>query len=170
MARMKLTKTVVEAAKAVGKPLELWDTAQKGLVLKVTPPSERYPDGQKIFLVAYRAADGTKRKPRLGVFGAITLEQAREAAKAMLSRVTLGEDPSAKRQDARCASTVAELCDLYIREVAEQHSKPSYLKQQKRMVEKQIKPALGSRKVASITMADIQTLHNGLRETTRGLI
>jgi integrase len=165
MARMKLTKPVVEAATAVGKPLELWDTIQKGLVLKVTPPSKRYPAGQKIFMVAYRAADGTKRKPRIGVFGAITLEQAREAARVMLSLVTLGGDPSAKRQHARGATSVAELCDLYIREVAEPHSKPSYLKQQKRMVEKRIKPAFGPVKAAAITRADIQTLHNNLKKT-----
>lgn len=164
MAGMKLTKAVVEGAKAVGKPVELWDATQKGLLLKITPPSKRHPEGQKIFMVAYRAADGTKRKPKVGVFGAITLEQAREAAKTMLSRVALGEDPSAKRQEARGASTVSELCDVYIREVAEQHSKPSYLKQQKRMVENKIKPNLGSRKVASVTRADIQTLHNSLKE------
>jgi hypothetical protein len=49
-------------------------------------------------MVACRAADGTKRKPRLGTFGAITLSQAREAARNMVGAVAQQRDPSAERR------------------------------------------------------------------------
>ena len=159
MPTVKLTNALIEAQPLGAKPIELWDTAQKGLLLKVTPA------GSKIFMVFYRAADGTKRKPRLGTFGQITLTQAREAARHVLGEVVRGKDPSLDRRQERAAPDVAALCDRYLRDIAAQHSKPSYLRQQKRMVEARIKPALGSAKVAAVTRADILALHNRLKET-----
>src|SRR6516165_9073846 len=159
MPAVKLTSALIEAQPLGAKPIELWDTAQKGLLLKVTPA------GSKIFMVFYRAADGTKRKPRLGTFGQITLAQAREAARHVLGEVLRGKEPSLDRRQERAAPDVAALCDRYLRDIAAQHSKPSYLRQQKRMVEARIKPALGSAKVAAVTRADILALHNRLKET-----
>jgi len=77
-----------------GSPaVELWDTEQRGLLCKITRA------GGRIFMVAYRAPDGTKRKPRIGAFGAIILPQAREAAKAML-----GASPRSARHRVSSAS------------------------------------------------------------------
>jgi integrase len=161
MPAVKLTNRLIEnhPLPEGSGTVELRDTEQKGLLCKLTAA------GARIFMLAYRAADGTKRKPRLGAFGQITLPQAREAARQMLGAVAQGKDPSAERQQTRQAPNVAALCDLYLREVAEPHAKPSYLKQQRRMVETRIKPALGSTKVAAVTRSDITALHNRLSAT-----
>jgi hypothetical protein len=42
-----------------------------GFLLKVTPA------GRKIFMIAYVAANGQRRKPAIGRFGEITVEQAK---------------------------------------------------------------------------------------------
>lgn len=81
----------------------------------------------------------------------------------MLGAVAQQRDPSAERRQARQAPDVAALAERYLREVAESHSKPSYLKQQRRMVSTRIKPVLGASKVATITRAEIVALHNRLR-------
>jgi hypothetical protein len=45
-----------------------------GFLLKVTPT------GRKVFMVAYAANNGQRRKPAIGRFGEITVEQARAIA------------------------------------------------------------------------------------------
>jgi len=164
MPAVKLTNKLIEAQPVPDKPIELWDTEQRGLLLKITPASKRAPGGNRVFMCFYRAADGSKRKPKLGDYGKITLAQAREAAQRMLGKVAMDRDPSAERQAARQAPNVTALCDRYLRDVAEPHAKPSYLKQQRRMVETRIKPALGTLKVAAVTRSAIVALHTSLRE------
>jgi integrase len=159
MPAVKLTNRLIEATAPQEKPVELWDTEQRGLLVKITPA------GKRVFMVFYRTADGTKRKPRIGAYGQITLAQAREAARQMLGEVVRQKDPSAERQQQRRAPDMRALCDRYLGDVAAQHSKPSYLKQQRRMVETRIKPALGAMKVAAVTRSDILELHNGLKST-----
>ena len=68
MARLKLTKTVVETAQPEKDPYELRDAAIPGFLLKVTPI------GRKVFRVAYVANNGQRRKPAIGRFGEITVE------------------------------------------------------------------------------------------------
>jgi Arm domain-containing DNA-binding protein len=89
MAKRKLTKTVAGAARPETVPYELRDTIIPGFLLKVTPT------GRKIFMVAYVANDGQRRKPAIGRFGEITVEQARGIAQDWLADVRKGQDPSA---------------------------------------------------------------------------
>ena len=74
MAKIKLTKTVVDAATLRAKEYELRDTVAPGFLLKVTPA------GRKIFMVQYRTNTGERRKPAVGRFGELTVEQARSIA------------------------------------------------------------------------------------------
>jgi integrase len=159
MPSVKLTKRLIDGTAPPTKALELWDTVQRGLLVKITPA------GNRVFMVFYRTADGTKRKPRLGSTHQLTLAQAREAARQLLSTVARGVDPSAERQQLRRAPDVNELCTRYLRDVAEPHHKPSTLKQHQRMVAKHIQPGLGTLKVATVARAEIIALHNRLRAT-----
>jgi Arm DNA-binding domain len=84
MAKLKLTKTLAEAARPETVPYELRDTIIPGFLLKVTPA------GRKIFMVAYVANDGQRRKPAIGRFGEVTVEQARGIAQDWLADVRKG--------------------------------------------------------------------------------
>lgn len=159
MPRIKLTKKFIEGHPVPAKAVELWDTEQRGLLCKITPA------GKRVFMAFYRTADGTKRKPRIGVFGQITLEQARDAASNYMAEVVKGGDPSASRQFARKAPNVSGLCERYIAEYATPRNKPSYLKQLRRMIDKQIKPELGTMQVGAVTRKDVAALHHSLRKT-----
>ena len=57
MPRLKITKTVVDTARPEKEPYELRDAAIPGFLLKVTPT------GRKLFMVAYVASNGQRRKP-----------------------------------------------------------------------------------------------------------
>ena len=105
MPKLKLTKTVVVDAQPDSDPYEIRDTTVPGFLLKVTPA------GRKIFIVAYVANNGQRRKPAIGRFGEITVEQARNIAQDWLADVRKGKDPSAEKSAARQALTVKDLFD-----------------------------------------------------------
>lgn len=71
MPKIKLTKTTVDAATPKDRDYELQDTIIPGSLVKITPT------GRKIFMIAYAAHNGQRRKPAIGRYGAITVEQAR---------------------------------------------------------------------------------------------
>ena len=87
----KLTKKLIENIKPKeaqpGKDLRftVWDQLIPGFVCVVSPISPREAagkkaKGQKTFFLIYRIA-GRRRKIKIGVFGAMTVEQARKRAK-----------------------------------------------------------------------------------------
>ena len=98
MATIKLTKTAVDSATPKSKDYELRDTAIPGFLLKVTPT------GRKVFMIQYRTNAGERRKPAIGRFGEITVEQARSIAQDWLAEVRRGKDPSAEKSAARQAA------------------------------------------------------------------
>jgi len=92
MAKMKLTKTAVDTATFGAKEYELRDTVVPGFLLKVTRA------GRKIFMVQYRTNAGERRKPAIGRFGELTVEQARAIAQDWLADVRKGKDPTQRRR------------------------------------------------------------------------
>lgn len=78
----------------------------EGLSLRTTKRS-------KTWFLFYRApghsGDAARRRPAIGKFPSISLNDARKIAKGLLVRVARGEDPSAEKQAARAELTVDEL-------------------------------------------------------------
>lgn len=149
MAKIKLTKTAVDAANPQERDYELRDTTIPGFLVKVTPT------GRKIFMVAYVAHNGQRRKPAIGRYGEITVEQARNIAQDWLAEVRRGIDPSAERAAARQALTVKELFDRFITDYSESRNKPSTVHSNRGYGKRYIIPILGQLKVPDVTRADI---------------
>ena len=89
----KLTKSVVDAAQATGKDYELRDTIVPGFLCKVTA------SGRKIFMLQYRTNAGERRKPKIGLFGELTVDQARSIAHS----ITFAEHRKYGRSSSRAA-------------------------------------------------------------------
>jgi hypothetical protein len=106
-----LTKRVVEAASPKEERYILWDSKLSGFGVRVET------GGSKSFIVRYRAGGGGRTAPRryatVGRFGALTVEQARKEAKALLGAAAKGEDPAGDRQAKRREMSVTALIDLY---------------------------------------------------------
>ncbi len=100
MAKIKLTKSAVDAAQPQDKTIELWDTVVPGFLCKITPA------GRKVFMLQYRTNAGERRKPALGQYGELTVDQARTMAQEWLAEVRKGGDPSAAKNAARKAPTM----------------------------------------------------------------
>lgn len=68
MAKIKLTKSAVDAAQPQAKAVELRDAVVPGFLCKITPA------GRKVFMVHYRTNPGERRKPALGQYGELTVD------------------------------------------------------------------------------------------------
>ena len=90
-------------------------------------------------------------------------ETARSEAKRLLGMVEGGADPAADKTARKEAPTVAELAERFLAEHAEAKRKGSTAAEYKRLLDKIILPALGTRKVADVTRADIAKLHHAHR-------
>ena len=152
MPRLKLTKTIVDAAQPKKDPYELRDAAIPGFLLKVTPK------GRKVFMVAYVANNGQRRKPAIGLFGEITVEQARTIAQDWLADVRKGRDPSAEKGAARRAPTVEELFQRFIADYSEPRNKPSTVEANRSNGKLYIIPHLGPLKASDVSRADMSNL------------
>ena len=159
MPKLKLTKTVVDAAQKEEEPYELRDTVIPGFLLKVTPT------GRKIFMLAYVANNGQRRKPAIGQFGEITVEQARSIAQDWLADVRKGKDPSAEKSAARQSPTVKQLFEQFIADYSESRNKPSTVKSNRGYGKRYIIPQLGQMKVPDVTRADIANLMKKMSKT-----
>ena len=119
MAKTKLTKSAVDAAQPQAQPVELRDTLVPGFMCKVTPA------GRKVFMLQYRTNAGQRRKPALGLYGELTVEQARSLAQEWLAEVRRGGDPGAAKTAARKAPTVAELCEKFMEDTPGSETSPA---------------------------------------------
>jgi len=103
----KITKRTVDAAEPRGRDYFLWCDEFPGFGLRV------FASGRRSYLVRYRSA-GRSRRVTTGLHGALTAEEARREAKALLGQVARGEGPAEERATRRGSMTVAELCDAYL--------------------------------------------------------
>jgi integrase len=92
----KLTKL----SDAEGSPY--WDSDLKGFGLRLHVDANNKL--LRSFVIQYRF-DNRQRKINLGDAAKITVKQARDKAKELFSKVTLGIDPAAEKEEARRAST-----------------------------------------------------------------
>ncbi len=159
MATAKLTKTLVDQSEPGAKEYEIRDTITPGFLLKVLP------SGRKVFMLAYRTNAGVRRKPSLGRFGELTVEQARDIAKDWLADIRRGDDPSAAKKELRGAMTIAELCDRFIADHCADHNKPSSIKRNQSIINCHLKPKIGSIKVPELERADVLKLMAGMKAT-----
>lgn len=151
--RQKLTKTACDDARTDDARFIVWDSEQRGFGLRVTAA------GVKTFVVRYRVGGGrtgVERMYTLGRYGPEFLpEAARKAAQKALAEVVGGGDPQAGRAHKRTEMTVAELCELYVREGCAT-KKASTLKTDSSRIERHIKPLLGGKRLSNVRRADIE--------------
>lgn len=149
MAKLKLTKTLIDGTKSGTKDIELRDTIVPGFLCKVTPA------GSKVFMVQYRTNDGLKRKPSIGRFGELSVEQARMIASDLMADVRRGKDPSAQKAADRSAPTVTELCARFITDYSMMRNKPASVASYQRQIEIKVIPHMGQVKIKDVTREHI---------------
>ncbi|WP_269505927.1 Arm DNA-binding domain-containing protein [Burkholderia sp. IMCC1007] len=133
---------------------ELRGTLVPGFFCKVTA------HGRKAFTLQYRTTGGERRRPKIGQFGELTVENARAVAQGWLADVHECNDPSAAQLAERMASTAKALCGQLI----EKYAKPRTVERDERFIDRHVVPAPGKLKLPDVTRARVATL---MRDTAR---
>lgn len=131
-----------------------WDANAPGFGLRA------YASGKRLWIAQYRDASGRTRRVGLGDLRTVKLDEAREAARKLLSRVELGDDPQAERKAVRNAKRVSVVVDAYLAAAAER-MKPRSLAETTRHLRSHAKP-LHHEAAASVQRADVVKLLAGI--------
>lgn len=146
---MKLT---LETAKALqpGGRIKDHNPATRGLELRARGTVKSWH--------LYYVFEGKERRPKLGEFPQISIDEARRVAGEWRKLIARGADPSAERQQRRVAPTVNDLCDHYMQQHAERRYKGTTLANVKSLLNLYVRPELGHVRVADVTPADINRM------------
>jgi integrase len=153
---MALTDLKVKKLVPRDKRYEVLDG--KGLSIRVMPT------GSKSWVFRYMI-DGRARRMTLGTYPALSLSEVREQHAKAMQDIERGIDPSIKKMESKAerktAPTFTDLIkELWHMELKNQKSGV----ERKRLLEKDIVPAWGKRKVADIKRRDIVLLLDHVRE------
>ena len=159
----RLTKRTIDATIAGDRNVFLWDASLKGFGVKVTPKNRR------VFLFQYWAPNlsRVRRRVTIGPYGAFTVDQAREAALRLQGRVANREDPAAEQATNRIAArdeTVEAMSAEFLAD-ARGKIKPRTAVEYRRLLDKDILPAIGRRPIAHLSLKDVATLHAAHRNS-----
>lgn len=153
----KLTDKIVKNAPVPGAGNKItYDDGKdcvKGFGVRVTAA------GSRSFILNYRTRTGLERRYTIGRYPDWKVNAAREEAKALKQRVDRGEDPMADIIAGRDAKSVSDLCAKFLEEHSERKNREQTTANYKGIIDRWIKPKLGSRKVVDITYSDIEDRH-----------
>jgi integrase len=162
MTGQRITKRAVDALKPDSSEFTLWDAAVSGFGVRVRP------SGTMSYVVVYRAGSGRGapvRRYTIAAVGKITPERARARAKAILGSVAHGNDPAGQKTTERGVPTVAELADRFMAEHIDPKRKGSTAEFYRDILDRQVKPALGTTKADKLTRLQVGKLHSSLSAT-----
>ena len=158
----KITKHTIDSTRPADKDVFVWDSELHGFGLRVKP------SGAKAYVFQYRNQQRRTRRLTIGRHGVFTPSEARKEARRLAGDVARGLDPAAGRTTDREAPTIAQLCEQYIDFHAVPHKKPRSVEEDRRNIRLHILPALGKKRVADVTRADIAKLHHSMKHSPTG--
>lgn len=150
MPTLKLTDPVVRTLSSVAPQTDYWDQLQQGLGLRVGRA------GGRTWVMRYRTPTGTRRRFKLGCYPAMSLAQARQAAKQVLADILFGGDPQRERARQRRAKTVRDLAADYLERHA-RRNKRSWAKDQA-ILDRHILPVIGDLDPRKVTRTDVEAV------------
>jgi integrase len=164
--RAKLTKTLVakitlsdfEGVTDQTRDKVLWDSEVQGFGLRVMK------NGTKSYVFSYRLGKGRSGRMKQMRIGGSDMhpDNARKIARGWRDLVANGGDPSAKRNEVASLPSVKQLCADYIERHAIPNKRPRGVKDDQRMIDTYVIPAIGKVLVKDVTHRQIEDLHRNL--------
>jgi integrase len=162
MTVQRITKRMVDALQANGSEFTAWDDTVRGFGVRVRST------GAKSYVVVYRAGAGRGapvRRYTIAAVGKITPERARARAKVILGAVAHGHDPANQKTAERGTPTVTELADQFMNDHVRPKRKAGTAEFYRDILDRIVKPALGTAKTDKLTRLQVGRLHSSLADT-----
>ena len=162
MGAQRITKRTVDGLQATSREFTAWDDTVSGFGVRVRP------SGAKSYVVIYRAGAGRGapvRRYTVAAVGKITPERARARAKAILGAVAHGHDPASQKATERGTPTLAELADRFMADHVRAKRKDGTAEFYRDILDRIVKPALGTTKADKLTRSQVGKLHSSLAAT-----
>ena len=136
-----------------------WDSEIPGFGVRITAA------GVISFILDYRI-HGRHRRYTIGRYpDEYSATAARTKAGELRQRIREGHDPMEERNQSRLELTFGDLVTDYLQSEAELKKRPRTVREDKRMVEKIIRPKLGGYQLKAIGARDAEGLHASLKAT-----
>jgi integrase len=108
---------------------------------------------RKSWSLTYTTIEGKRRRISLGLYPEVSLANARRKAEDTRTAVRQNSDPQAAKRAYKSSKTVEEVADDYLRLYAIQKATSNF---DRDVIEKDLKPAIGSMKVVDVSRRHIQ--------------
>jgi integrase len=165
MPTVKLTDAAIQRFKVPrGARVDYFDASLPGFALRVAGPSDRAPEGRRIWTLFYRFAGTQKRLSFEPPYPALGLAAGRKRAGDALAMLSEGKDPAAakaatKEAAAQPPDTIANVVDLFIKRSLEAKRRaPRYIEETRRNFRNHVLTRWGDRDIKSITRRDVAEL------------
>ena len=159
---MKLTNKKIDQLIPDTKSYIVWDNEIRGFGVRVNLNSK------KTFILKYRIGQGRSarvRKPVIGTYGVMKVDEARKIARKWLLDASEGNDP--KEVD-KTSILLKDFCNVYLQQHANIKKKLSSVIEDKRLMRLHIIPNFGNVCLKEITRSMITKHHQSMYQTPHG--
>ena len=159
---MKLTNKKIDQLIPDTKSYIVWDNEIRGFGVRVNLNSK------KTFILKYRVGQGRSarvRKPVIGTYGVMKVDEARKIARKWLLEASEGNDP--KEVD-KTSILLKDFCNVYLQQHANIKKKLSSVIEDKRLMRLHIIPNFGNICLKEITRSMITKHHQSMYQTPHG--
>ena len=159
---MKLTNKKIDQLIPDTKSYIVWDNEIRGFGVRVNLNSK------KTFILKYRVGQGRSarvRKPVIGTYGVMKVDEARKIARKWLLDASEGNDP--KEVD-ETSILLKDFCNVYLQQHANIKKKLSSVIEDKRLMRLHIIPNFGNVCLKEITRSMITKHHQSMYQTPHG--
>lgn len=135
-----------------------WDSEIPGFGARITAA------GIISFILDYRIF-GRQRRYTIGRYPELTATAARIDAGELRAKIRAGHDPMEERLQSRSEPTLENLATAYLESARLRSKRPNTVRDYTRMIDKIVRPELGSLRLKAIGRRDVEALHGTLKDT-----
>jgi len=156
MAKLKLTKRNIDAIGNPERQTEYRDTELKGFTLIA------YASGRKQFTLRY-LMDGRRKTFKIGDYGKLTPDAARDKAKELFGKIAKSIDPQVEQAATDALPTMGEWIDTYLEDVRQRKKRPDSDERYLGWA----KARYGKKRIDKVTRTDVHTHMQQLKKLGR---
>lgn len=157
MRKLNFTKTALENLPYLSSQYEVADTKVHGLRLRINP-------GQSKTFILLKKINNSSRRIKISRLGDLSIEEVRIRAIKLLGKISDGTDPQIEKEKKRAEITFTEMFNTYYKQHSLVYNKNPI--HNKNIVNYHVTPAIGNRKISTITNEMIRNLHLKIGDTS----